>query len=156
MVSADNKEQFVISPETKITDISDKNNIVTDATIAVGDTITVVYKVVSGLQVADAVYITAHMPVTISKASLAITGAAGTTGTIVVTTKTADAISVSAVSKDTGVATVSPSSSTSGTDTINTITVTSVADGNTTVEITVTKGTDSVTFVIPVAVDVTP
>ena len=156
MVSADTKEEFVIAPETKITDISDKNNIVTNATIAVGDTITVVYKVVSGLQVADAVYITAHMPVTISKASLSITGAAGTTDTVVVTTKTADAISVSAVSKDTGIATVSTSSGTSGDYTNETITVTSVADGNTTVEITVTKGTDSVTFVIPVAVDVTP
>ena len=50
----------------------------------------------------------------------------------------------------------SPSSSTSGTDTINTITVASVATGNTTVEITVTKGTNSVTFVIPVSVTVTP
>ena len=156
MVSADNKEQFVISPETKITDISDKNNIVTDATIAVGDTITVVYKVVSGLQVADAVYITAHMPVTISKASLAISGAVGTTDTIVVTTKTADGITVAAASKDTGVATVGTSSGTSGDYTNQTITVTSVAAGSTTVEITVTKGASTVTFVIPVSVTVTP
>lgn len=156
MVSADNKEQFVISPETKITDISDKNNIVTDATIAVGDTITVVYKVVSGLQVADAVYITAHMPVTISKASVAISGAVGTTDTIVVTTKTADGITVAAASKDTGVATVGTSSSTSGDYTNETITVTSVAAGSTTVEITVTKGASTVTFVIPVSVTVTP
>ena len=156
MVSADNKEQFVISPETKITDISDKNNIVTDATIAVGDTITVVYKVVSGLQVADAVYITAHMPVTIDKASLSISGTVGTKGEIKVTTKTADAISVSAVSKGTGVATVSTSSADATGYTTNTVEVTSVATGNTTVEITVTKGTNSVTFVIPVSVTVTP
>ena len=150
MVSADNKEQFVISPETKITDISDKNNIVTDATIAVGDTITVVYKVVSGLQVADAVYITAHMPVTITKASVSTT--VGTNAEIVVTTKTADGITVAAASKGTGVATVGTSSGTSGEYTNTTITVTPVAAGSTTVEITVTKGASTVTFVIPVTV----
>ncbi len=55
-----NNEQFVISPDTKITDITNQSDIITDASFKVGDTVTVVYKVTSGLQIADAIYITSH------------------------------------------------------------------------------------------------
>ena len=64
IVTPDNGDQFVISPETEITDISNQKDIQTDASFKVGDTIVVVYKVTSGLQVADAIYITAHDPLT--------------------------------------------------------------------------------------------
>ena len=57
-------EQFVISPDTEITDISNLNDIVTDASFKVGDTVTIVYKVTSGLQIADAIYITGRTTAT--------------------------------------------------------------------------------------------
>ena len=58
IVTPDNKDQFVISPDTEITDITNQSDIITDASFEVGDTIVVVYKVTSGLQIADAIYIT--------------------------------------------------------------------------------------------------
>ena len=64
IVTPADDDQFVISPETKITDISNQSDIITDASFKVGDTITVVYKTVSGLQVADAIYIKSHSAVT--------------------------------------------------------------------------------------------
>ena len=64
IVTPANNDQFVISPDTEITDISNLNDIVTDASFKIGDTIIVVYKTVSGLQVADAIYITGKTAVT--------------------------------------------------------------------------------------------
>ena len=72
-----NNEQFVISPDTKITDISNQSDIITDASFKVGDTVTVVYKVTSGLQIADAIYITSHSGVRTNS----ITNYAGTAST---------------------------------------------------------------------------
>ncbi len=67
IVTPDNKDQFVISPDTKITDITNQSDIITDASFEVGDTIVVVYKVTSGLQIADAIYITGNANVVTEK-----------------------------------------------------------------------------------------
>lgn len=64
IVTPANNDQFVISPDTEITDISNLSDIITDASFKIGDTIVVVYKTVSGLQVADAIYIMSHAAVT--------------------------------------------------------------------------------------------
>ncbi|MDR3729811.1 MAG: S-layer homology domain-containing protein [Oscillospiraceae bacterium] len=78
IVTPADDDQFVISPETEITDISNQSDIQTNASFKVGDTITVVYKTVSGLQVADAIYIKSHSAVTptstIDTSTTAITG----------------------------------------------------------------------------------
>ena len=59
IVTPNNDDQFVISADTKITDLTE-SPAVENASFKVGDTVTIVYKTVSGLQVADAVYITSH------------------------------------------------------------------------------------------------
>ncbi len=64
IVTPANNDQFVISPDTKITDISNPSDIITNASFKIGDTVTIVYKTVSGLQVADAIYINSHAAVT--------------------------------------------------------------------------------------------
>ena len=53
--------QYVITPDTVIADISNSSNIVAkDATLATGDTVTVVYAKTGDLYVAKTIYITAH------------------------------------------------------------------------------------------------
>ena len=59
IVTPNNNDQFVIGAETKITDLTE-SPAVENASFKVGDTVTIVYKTVSGLQVADAVYITSR------------------------------------------------------------------------------------------------
>ena len=59
IVAPTHTDQFVIGAETKITDLTE-SPAVENASFKVGDTVTIVYKTVSGLQVADAVYITSR------------------------------------------------------------------------------------------------
>ena len=93
-------DQFVISPDTKITDISEfatKGEVVPNATLEVDDTVIVVYKVTSGLQIADAIYIV-ERDTTVVKTTTApnqttdITAAGVTSGVYTVTNTNAPTV----------------------------------------------------------------
>ena len=77
IVTPNNNDQFVIGAETKITDLTE-SPAVENASFKVGDTVTIVYKTVSGLQVADAVYITSRP--NIATSTVTTTTSTATTG----------------------------------------------------------------------------
>ena len=62
IVSSDNTQQFVIAPETVIVDISDVDDVTSDASFKAGDTVTVTFDEVGGLKIAQVVYITTVAP----------------------------------------------------------------------------------------------
>ena len=62
IVSNDNAKQFVIAPETVIVDISDVDDVTSDASFKAGDKVTVTFDEVGGLKIAQVVYITTVAP----------------------------------------------------------------------------------------------